>query len=160
MGGRKLFHLIFTLVLLAFYGLVYWYLMPLDGMQYVSLLFTTIALTIVYAIPIVYPKRGKGYGKMTVKLYVVTILYAAIVFVVSYMYSFLYTLDGTEKFLGLVMDEKFYFLAHTIGLAIELVLIFMNMATPKNATKEEPLPFYDEPEVQEEPIEVQDDSTD
>ena len=139
MFGRRLFHFLFTLLLIAGFVLVYLYLMPLDAMQYISLLFTTIALTLVYTVPIVYPKRGKGYAAMTFRLYGVTGLYALIVIPVAYLFSFKYVLDDSNTLFGLVLDEKFYFLAHTVVLGLFMMIILLCMGTPK---KKEP--YYDE----------------
>ncbi|MBQ1505675.1 MAG: hypothetical protein IIZ48_02785 [Erysipelotrichales bacterium] len=141
MFGRRLFHFLFTLLILAGYILVYVFMMPLDAMQYISLLFTTIALTLVYAVPIVYPKKGKGHAKMTFRLYGVTILYAIPVLVCSYLFSFKYTLDANAKVFGMPLDERFYFLMNTIVLGIFLFIILLCMGTPKQKES-----FYDDDE--------------
>lgn len=131
MTGRRIFHLVYTILLTAAYILVWAYLMPLDAMQYISLLFSTLAVSVVYFVPIVYPKKGKGYGRMRAILYFITILYAALVLLFSYLFSFEYTLDGTTKFIGMVVDEKFYFLVHTIAFCAVMVIVFFNLGTPK-----------------------------
>ena len=146
MVSRKIYLLFYMLLMAAGYVAVYIFLTPLDLFQFISLLFLSLAFTFFYFFPVLLPKKGKAYFAMRFKLYFAATFYLIATAAVGYMFSFIYKLDGVSTFLGLVMDESFYFLGETALMVFFLIIIMICLKTPKSE-KVEADSGYEYPDV-------------
>ena len=132
MVSRKIYLLFYMLLMAAGYVAVYIFVTPLDLLQIISLLFLSLAFTYFYFFPVLLPKKGKAYFAMRFKLYFATTFYLIATAALGYLFSFVYKLDGTSTFLGLVMDESFYFLGEIVMMVFFLIIIMICLKTPKS----------------------------
>jgi hypothetical protein len=109
---RKLYVFIYAFALVGVFLACHIIIPAMNELHYVSLLFTTIASSLLYFLPTAFPKRITNTSWTRVKLYVVLTVYTLIVLAVSYYFSFEFT-----------MNSSFYFLSHTIGLAVVLFIL-------------------------------------
>ena len=107
----------FVLLIASFIALSF--LVPaMNSLHYISLLFVIIAITLLCFIPFVFPKYISFDSWLKPKLYFVLTLYSVLCAGISYIFAFV-----------LNINSSFYFLAHTIGLAVILFILTGIIAT-------------------------------
>lgn len=116
---------IFTLLLFIWgaYTACHVLIPDMNELHYISLLFSTLALMLVYLFPPLYSKGLHSARWMRFKLYLCTVPYALLVWVLSYLFSFQFR-----------MNPSFYFLVHILMLLVELLLLAATSSTAKRET--------------------------
>lgn len=126
MKVRQFYYFIFvTILMIAYFFLSFW-ISNISTLQAISLLFITLAYAMLYFLPVLLPKKEQGYQWMRVKCYVVCILYAFLVTLASYFFSFEFT-----------MNSSFYFLLHTIGFTVIHFILLVCTFSPKPSIEEQ-----------------------
>lgn len=127
MTKRKVYVFTYFVLLLICYLMVALLIPDISPLQYISLLFTTISSALLYFVPVLLPKKEKGYMWMRIRLFFICISYFIISLAVCYLYSFEFT-----------MHAHFYFVVHSLSLLVVILLLFVSSFTPKVKVEEEP----------------------
>jgi len=140
---RKIIIPTYFLLLIASFIALSFLVPAMNSLHYISLLFVVIAITLLCFIPFVFPKYISFDSWLKPKLYFVLILYSVLCAAASYMFAFV-----------LNINSSFYFLAHTIGLAV-ILFILTGIIVTSNKYKD-----YDEDDEEVEEDEEVNESTD